>query len=222
MPGLNGVQLAARIKEDPIIRNDVIVIMLTGASNAPVDLLSRNVGIRRTLMKPVTEHQLKAAIAEELGHLHQQKVKKPTAAPSLLSETLLFENLRVLIAEDNHLSQKVIQGMLNKLGINAMIVSNGREVVEEVSRREYDIVLMDCDMPFMDGYAATQAIREWEKITNRTPVPILALTAHILEEHQERSAKAGMNEHLFKPIELFELKEAILRWTQHPLETTDA
>lgn len=125
----------------------------------------------------------------------------------------------MLIAEDNHLSQKVIRGMLGKLGVQATVVANGREVVEEVSRREYDIVLMDCDMPFMDGYAATQAIREWERVTARKPIPILALTAHILDEHKMKSREAGMNAHLSKPVELAELQNALLAWAPHAQKT---
>lgn len=211
MPGMTGLQLAARIKEDAIIRNDVIVIMLTGINIAPTATMTRNVGIRRVLSKPVTERQLKTAIAEELGHvqrLHQEQPQRHNAA----SNTDSLKQLQVLIAEDNHLSQKVIRGMLNKLGVSSTVVANGREVVEEVSRHDYDIVLMDCDMPFMDGYAATQAIREWEKLTHRKPIPILALTAHTLEEHKHKSHEAGMNEHLSKPIELSELQDALLRW----------
>jgi signal transduction histidine kinase/DNA-binding response OmpR family regulator len=212
MPGMSGLQLAARIKEDPIIRNDVIVIMLTGVNIAPSSAMTRNVGIRRVLTKPVTERQLKTAIAEELGYI--QRIHSETTGPSRKDSDLL-KRLRVLIAEDNHLSQKVIRGMLGKLGVNATtVVANGREVVEEVSRNEYDMVLMDCDMPFMDGYAATQAIREWEKLTGRQSIPILALTAHILDEHKEKSRQAGMNEHLSKPIELTELQEALLRWAR--------
>jgi signal transduction histidine kinase/DNA-binding response OmpR family regulator len=212
MPGMSGLQLAARIKEDPIIRNDVIVIMLTGVNIAPSSTMTRNVGIRRVLTKPVTERQLQTVIAEELGYIKQ--LQKVSSAPSR-DDSDLLKRLRVLIAEDNHLSQKVIRGMLGKLGVNATtVVANGREVVEEVSRNEYDMVLMDCDMPFMDGYAATQAIREWEKFTGRKSIPILALTAHILDEHKEKSRLAGMNEHLSKPIELTELQEALLRWAR--------
>ncbi|MFN3587454.1 MAG: response regulator, partial [Moraxellaceae bacterium] len=210
MPGMSGLQLAARIKEDPIIRNDVIVMMLTGINIAPTHTMARNVGIRRVLTKPVTERQLRRAFAEELGHI---KRLHDNAAASSHGDNERLQRLRVLIAEDNHLSQKVIRGMLGKLGVNAAtVVANGREVVEEVSRNDYDMVLMDCDMPFMDGYAATQAIREWERFTGRQPIPILALTAHILDEHRERSRNAGMNEHLSKPIELSELQEALLRW----------
>lgn len=209
MPGMSGLQLAARIKEDPIIRNDVIIMMLTGISVAPTHTMTRNVGIRRILTKPVTERQLKTAIAEELGHL--KRLQEETSAIDLADKEKL-KHMRILIAEDNHLSQKVIRGMLGKLGANATVVANGREVVEEFSRHEYDIVLMDCDMPFMDGYAATQAIREWEKVTGRKPVPILALTAHILDEHRLRSREAGMNEHITKPVEMAELQSALLRW----------
>ena len=211
MPGMSGLQLAARIKEDPIIRNDVIVMMLTGINIAPTSTMARNVGIRRVLTKPVTERNLKNAIAEELGHM--QRIKEAAPEPDSRDNELL-KRMRVLIAEDNHLSQKVIRGMLGKLGVNATVVANGREVVEEVSRNDYDMVLMDCDMPFMDGYAATQAIREWEKFTGRRAIPILALTAHILDEHKEKSRLSGMNEHLSKPIELSELQEALLRWAR--------
>lgn len=211
MPGMSGLQLAARIKEDPIIRNDVIVIMLTGINIAPTSTMARNVGIRRVLTKPITERNLKTAIAEELGHI--QRIKEAAPEPDSRSHDRL-KRMRVLIAEDNHLSQKVIRGMLGKLGVSATVVANGREVVEEVSRHDYDIVLMDCDMPFMDGYAATQAIREWEKATKRRSIPILALTAHILDEHKEKSRLSGMNEHLSKPLELSELQDALLRWTR--------
>ncbi|MES2917550.1 MAG: response regulator [Pseudomonadota bacterium] len=212
MPGMSGLQLAARIKEDPIIRNDVIVMMLTGVNIAPSSTMTRNVGIRRVLTKPVTERQLKTAIAEEMGHI--QRIQRAMTEPSSADSDLLGR-LRVLIAEDNHLSQKVIRGMLGKLGVSTTtVVANGREVVEEVSRNDYDMVLMDCDMPFMDGYAATQAIREWERYTGRRAIPILALTAHILDDHREKSREAGMNEHLSKPIELSELQEALLRWAR--------
>lgn len=212
MPGMSGLQLAARIKEDPIIRNDVIVMMLTGVNITPSSTMTRNVGIRRVLTKPVTERQLKTAIAEEMGHI--QRIQRASAEAGSADADRLGR-LRVLIAEDNHLSQKVIRGMLGKLGVNTTtVVANGREVVEEVSRNDYDMVLMDCDMPFMDGYAATQAIREWEKYTGRQAIPILALTAHILDDHREKSRLAGMNEHLSKPIELSELQEALLRWAR--------
>jgi len=178
--------------------------------------MTRNVGIRRILTKPVTERQLKTAIAEELGHLKRMQEETPDLDHA---DKDRLKHMRILIAEDNHLSQKVIRGMLGKLGASATVVANGREVVEEFSRHDFDVVLMDCDMPFMDGYAATQAIREWEKVTGRKPVPILALTAHILDEHKIRSRQAGMNEHLSKPLEMAELQSALLRWAPRQTES---
>ena len=105
--------------------------------------------------------------------------------------------------------------MVLKLGAECSVVGNGKEAVEEISRRSYDVILMDCDMPCMDGYIATQSIREWERLTQRRPTPILALTGHILDEHQARSLEAGMNEHLRKPVELSELRAALLRWSTY-------
>jgi signal transduction histidine kinase/DNA-binding response OmpR family regulator len=211
MPGMSGLQLAARIKEDSLLRQDVLVIMLTGINIAPTITMARNVGIRRVLTKPVTERQLKLAIAEELGHIERLRNE---AQSSTAQGTEGLKQLRVLIAEDNHLSQKVIRGMVNKLGVTATVVANGKEAVEEISRNDYDIVLMDCDMPFMDGYIATQSIREWERTTGRRHIPILALTAHTMEEHKDKSRTAGMDEHLSKPIEMVELQDALIRWSR--------
>lgn len=211
MPGMSGLQLAARIKEDALLRGDVLVIMLTGVNIAPTSTMARNVGIRRVLTKPVTERQLRKAILEELGQLERMRSE---ASPASASGTDQIKNLRVLIAEDNHLSQKVIKGMLAKLGVSATVVANGKEVVEEVSRNPYDLVLMDCDMPFMDGYIATQSIREWERTTGRRHLPILALTAHTMDEHKDKSRLAGMDEHLSKPIEMVELQDALVRWSR--------
>lgn len=206
MPGMSGLQLAAKIKEDPLITNNTVVIMLTGINIAPTNTMARNVGIRRVLTKPVTERQLKSAISEELGHLEMLASQTNTDNSAQLSR------LHVLVAEDNSLSQKVIRGMLAKLGVNGTLVANGQEAIDEVKRNIYDVILMDCDMPVVDGYEATMAIREWERATNQTRHPILALTAHILDEHRAKSREAGMDTHLSKPLELAELQNALLQW----------
>jgi CheY-like chemotaxis protein len=82
-------------------------------------------------------------------------------------------------------------------------------------REHFDMILMDCDMPFVDGYTATQEIRHWEQQEGRNALPILALTAHILEEQKQKAINSGMNEHLSKPIELGDLQNALLRWCPH-------
>ncbi len=212
MPGMSGLQLAAHIKEDPLITGDVLMLMLTGMRTAPTYTMASNVGIRRVLTKPVTVRQLKRAISEELNHIERPT---PISHPQPVDANSQLKQMRILIAEDNPLSQKVIRGMVLKLGAECSVVGNGKEAVEEISRRSYDVILMDCDMPCMDGYIATQSIREWERLTQRRPTPILALTGHILDEHQARSLEAGMNEHLSKPVELSELRAALLRWSTY-------
>ena len=100
--------------------------------------------------------------------------------------------------------------MMQKLGIEHTIVSNGREAVHSVMQGGFDVVLMDCDMPIMDGYSATQEIRRWEKQEHREAMPIFALTAHILEDQKQKAFNSGMNKHLSKPIELGDLQNALL------------
>ncbi|MFT6431880.1 MAG: CheY-like chemotaxis protein, partial [Halopseudomonas sp.] len=117
-------------------------------------------------------------------------------------------------AEDNAISTKVIKGMLSKLGLQATAVQNGHQAVKAVKSGQYDLVLMDCEMPELDGFSATQQIREWEKNQGRPALPIIALTAHILPEHRERSRRAGMNAHIAKPVDLSQLREQIDYWVE--------
>ena len=200
---MSGLQLGARLKEDALITNDVILIMLTGLRQNNIQNLARNAGIHRVLSKPITSKQLRQVISQELKRL------QGIAAP-VPNQTGHLGKIKVLIAEDNQLSQKVIRGMMQKLGIEHTIVSNGREAVHSVMQGGFDVVLMDCDMPIMDGYSATQEIRRWEKQEHREAMPIFALTAHILEDQKQKAFNSGMNKHLSKPIELGDLQNALL------------
>ena len=120
----------------------------------------------------------------------------------------LSENLKVLIAEDNKVNQTVATKMLKKLGIEATVVSNGRLAVEQVSRSTFDIVLMDVQMPVMDGIEATSMIREQADVQQPK---IIALTANALVEDRERCLAAGMDDFITKPIRLEDLRTAIAR-----------
>lgn len=211
MPGMSGLELASRIKDDPAIRNSLLIIMLTGVSQAPSRVISRAAGVRRILSKPVAGYTLRATLVEEwqqhLGALDRLAAAVPESAVESSSE-----EFRVLVAEDNAISTKVIRGMLAKLGLQATTVQNGHQAVEAVKSGHYDLVLMDCEMPELDGFTAAKRIRDWERLGGRQPVPIIALTAHILPEHRERSRRAGMNAHMAKPVELTQLREHIDFW----------
>ena len=125
------------------------------------------------------------------------------------------------MAEDHYLSQKVIRGMLAKLGLKADIASNGQEALALAEKHRYDLILMDCEMPEMDGFEATRRIRQYEQKQGLPAVPIVALTAHILREHKERSLAAGMNAHLPKPVELNVLRDTLVRFTRPDATDSD-
>ncbi|MEE3319665.1 MAG: response regulator [Pseudomonadota bacterium] len=206
MPGMDGMQLAARIHEDPVILHPTVLVMLTGIQQAPSATQARNVGIHRVLSKPVSAPRLRQALAEELGNEVHSKPDTEESRPS--------PDLRILVAEDHYLSQKVIRGMLGKLGLKADIASDGQEALALAEKQHYDLILMDCEMPEMDGFEATRRIRQHEQRHALPSTPIVALTAHILKEHKDRSFAAGMNAHLPKPVELNTLRETVLRFTR--------
>lgn len=206
MPGMNGMQLAARIHEDAILNTPMAIIMLTGTQHPPTATQARNVGIHRILTKPVSAPKLRQVLAEELDS--KPKIDSPPE-----EQQQPDPSLRILVAEDHYLSQKVIRGMLSKLGLQCDIASNGKEALAMAEHTRYDLVLMDCEMPEMDGFETTRRIREREKENGLPPIPVIALTAHILKEHKERSFAAGMNAHLPKPVELEVLRETLVQFT---------
>lgn len=211
MPGMTGMQLAAKIKEDPSLNHDILVVMLTGISNAPSKVIARNAGVKRILAKPVAGYTLKTTLAEELAQ--RGKIQLAPAPPTGTTPVLeLPRDFRVLVAEDNSISTKVIRGMLGKLNLEPDTASNGEEALRAMKRQHYDLVLMDCEMPILDGFSATQQLRAWETATQRQRTPVVALTAHILAEHKERALLAGMDGHMAKPVELSQLRELIQYW----------
>lgn len=221
MPGMTGMQLAAKIKEDPSLNHDILLIMLTGISNAPSKVIARNAGIKRILAKPVAGYTLKTTLADELS----QRDKAPTApynmplnpAPGPAPITVPSD-FSILVAEDNSISTKVIRGMLGKLNLQPDTASNGEEALQAMKAKRYDLVLMDCEMPVLDGFSATQQLRAWEVGNQRVRTPVVALTAHILAEHKERARQAGMDGHMAKPVELSQLRELVEHWvTQRDL-----
>lgn len=212
MPGMTGMQLAAKIKEDPSLNHDILLIMLTGISNAPSKIIARNAGIKRILAKPVAGYTLKTTLADELSQRSKGLAisqQLPTGAPAVVK---VPSDFRILVAEDNSISTKVIRGMLGKLNLQPDTASNGEEALKAMKAQRYDLVLMDCEMPILDGFSATQQLRAWEVGNQRTRTPVVALTAHILAEHKERARQAGMDGHMAKPVELSQLRELIEHW----------
>lgn len=141
--------------------------------------------------------------------------RKPQATLHTINSHQSLSHISALVAEDNTVNQLVIDGMLKKLGIDATICENGEVAVAEYAKapEAYNLVLMDCEMPIMDGFEATRRIRELEASANRAPMTIIALTAHIEAEHRERVMASGMDHYLSKPVTLNTLHETLSQVT---------
>jgi PAS domain S-box-containing protein len=206
MPDLDGFAVAQEIKDDPALAGATIM-MLTSADR-PGDLSRcRALGIAAYLRKPVKQSELLNAVLMALG-----KLAEPEIAPTPLGVTGagIRRSLRILIAEDNELNQELVVKLLTKQGHVAVLADNGKAALAVWGREPFDLILMDVQMPEMDGFAATQAIRAKETGGN-THVPIIALTAHAMKGDRERCLAAGMDAYASKPIRAAELFEVIAR-----------
>jgi CheY-like chemotaxis protein len=172
----------------------------------------RELGIEAYLTKPVSRDELHAAILKALAgasRFPQAGDAGPGAAPRK-SVSRPKGPLRILLAEDNMVNQKVVVHFLEKEGHTVQIAANGREAVSALERERFDLVLMDVQMPEMDGFEATAAIRARERFTGAR-LPILAMTAHAMSGDRERCLAAGMDGYVAKPVHKAELLEAIGR-----------
>jgi two-component system sensor histidine kinase/response regulator len=207
MPGMDGFEFAEKVSQSPY-RAGAMVFMLTSGEH-PGDMdRARGLGVSNYLLKPVRREELKDVIAKALGKqtAAQENVEKPI--PDSARSALPGSPTRILLAEDNLVNQRLVQRVLEKEGHDVVAVGNGREAVEALKNASFDLVLMDVQMPGMDGLEATQAIRESERLSS-THVPIIALTAHAMKGDQERCLAAGMDAYLSKPIHTAELSNIV-------------
>jgi PAS domain S-box-containing protein len=205
MPEMDGFTLAERIKKDPEFFGATIM-MLTSAGHLGDAARCRELGISAYLVKPIRQGELLQGVCDVLN-LSTQK-KSPLVTRHTLRETR--NRARVLLAEDNAVNQTLAVRLLEKRGYIVAVASNGRDAVAAIDEKAFDVVLMDVQMPEMDGFEATQAIREKEKSTG-LHVPIIAMTAHALKGDEERCLSVGMDAYISKPIRTNELFRTIER-----------
>ena len=201
MPDRDGFELAAAIRADPIL-HATRLLMLTSTGQRGDTQRCREVGIEGYLTKPASRTDLLEVTAALLAAV-------PAAGSDLVTRHLIAESrrrLRILLAEDNAVNQEVAATMLRKRGHKVEVVANGREAVEEIGRQPYDLILMDIQMPEMDGFAATRAIRGGSA---QPDIPIIALTAHALTGERDRCLAGGMTGYIPKPFRAHELFAAV-------------
>jgi two-component system, sensor histidine kinase and response regulator len=216
MPGMDGFELARAVKADPGIAATRLV-MLTLFRQRGHSEVSREAGVAAYLTKPVRQSQLfnclKGVVSREPSA--RSCADPHVGAPQRLvtkhatTEAKPVSHKRILLAEDNIVNQKIAVRQLQKLGYSADAVANGREAVESLERIRYDLVLMDCQMPEMDGYEATAEIRRREGDATHTPV--VAMTANALEGDRAKCIAAGMDDYVSKPVKPEELAKVLDR-----------
>jgi CheY-like chemotaxis protein/HPt (histidine-containing phosphotransfer) domain-containing protein len=210
MPDIDGMELARTIKADPSIALTRLVI-LTGHAQRGDGAEARKAGVSAYLVKPVTNSQMFDCISRVMN----ASEKTPLITRHSLKELRVLEmaSIRILVADDDEVNRKVAKGILERFGYQADFAENGKEAVELSSSVPYDLILMDCSMPEMDGFQATAEIRRREKESKSARrMPIIALTAHAMKGFREKCIETGMEDYLSKPFNREDLKTVLDRW----------
>ena len=208
MPEMDGLELARAIRADPALA-DLRLVMLTSSGRKGDAGTAHAAGVDAFLTKPVRQAALYDCLATVLGHQDRWE-KRPMVTRYSMEEAKARARGHLLVVEDNIVNQKVASRMLEKLGYRVDVAANGFEAVDAVSRIPYAAVLMDCQMPEMDGYEATRQIRRLG--ADRAGVPVIAMTAAAMREDEEACLAAGMDDFLTKPVDIGRLAATLGRW----------
>ncbi len=203
MPDMDGLELSRQIQADQSIPA-LHIIILSSTGFDPNSTLTKDIQIFRFLQKPVRQHQLMESLCEVLG-------RKPEI-PDTHNITPSQLHAQILLAEDNPVNQEVAQSMLQVLGCETSLANDGAAALELATKTAYDLILMDCHMPGLDGFSATREIRQMEPLQGRNRVPIIALTADVQRGIREQCQTAGMDDYLSKPFNQKKLEEMLRKW----------
>ncbi|MGZ8095778.1 MAG: response regulator [Methylosarcina sp.] len=210
MPNMDGYALARVILNNPAIAATPRLLLSSGSMGSEAERLA--LGFAQSLLKPVRQAQLFDAIARVL----QAPLIKAAAPAKTVEDLPDYSRKRILVAEDNKINQKVILSMLGKFRCRPDLAENGREALDRTGQQAYDLVLMDCQMPVMDGYEAVRILRGLELTGHAGRIPVVALTAHASVGEREKCLAAGMDDFLSKPIAKAELAKMLARWLSEP------
>ncbi|MGE3540150.1 MAG: response regulator [Candidatus Tectimicrobiota bacterium] len=209
MPGMHGLDLARAIKADKTLAQ-LRLVLLTSVGDSGLRAAAEQAGCTTYLLKPLRQSQLYDCIATTVGTT-SAALEARLSLQHGVRQTLAQRRARILVAEDNVVNQKVIVRLLEKLGCRVDVAANGLEALEASSRVSYDCLFMDCQMPEMDGYAATAAIRQRESSSARHTT-IIAMTANAMQGDRERCLAAGMDDYLSKPVQVVALEKVLQHW----------
>ncbi|MGY2753515.1 PAS domain S-box-containing protein [Thermostichus sp. MS-CIW-21] len=216
MPEVDGETLGRWIKADPELSQTQLV-MMTSLGLGEHSRRAAEIGFAAYLVKPVKQSRLQEALVMALGKSSGLSTSllgmRPVLPQTTPREDRPRQSLRILLAEDNPVNQKVALRQLESLGYKADVVANGQEVLDLLQQVRYDLILMDCQMPVMDGYEATRRLRQQERRSGHRTV-VIAITANAMQEDRERCLQAGMDDYLSKPVLKEDLERVLNHWSQ--------
>ncbi len=231
MPGMSGIELARRIRGEDGIKDTTLVVISSLGSNIPSSEQA-DLQIAAVLTKPLRRRDLRRVLIAATGDPQEHSQQSDTTVNRCSSIVTKADGSapRILVADDNPVNQEVATHMLGDLGCQVDLVENGQLAVDAVKRERFDIVLMDCQMPKLDGIGATKEIRAWEKNgglrdlfgCSRPRVPIIAVTAHAMQGDRELCLAAGMDDHITKPFSRDRLNAVIEDWIRATSADSDS
>jgi signal transduction histidine kinase/DNA-binding response OmpR family regulator len=213
MPGMDGLACAQALVRHPLRHLAPLVLMATAFSREELRqrLAERSLRIGALLTKPVTPSALFDACAAALGRAPSMPSRSWRREEARLDQRASLAGARILLVEDNPINQELAVDLLNRAGVLVSVAGDGQQALDVLAREHFDAVLMDCQMPVMDGYAATQALRQRAPLRD---LPVIAMTANAMAGDREAALAVGMNDHIAKPIIVDEMFATLARWVQ--------
>jgi signal transduction histidine kinase/CheY-like chemotaxis protein len=219
MPGMSGIETTRAIQSDNNLTETPTVIMVTAYGREEASHAAEGVNIQGFLTKPVTSSTLLDTIMLVMGHEVASENNGSKGLDPVSEFIAKLRGAKVLLVEDNEINQELALELLVSNGITAEVANNGQEALDILEREEFDGVLMDCQMPVMDGYEATQRLRKNDKYQK---LPILALSANAMVGDRQKVLDAGMNDHIAKPINVNELFSTMAKWISPSRPVTES
>lgn len=210
MKGMDGIEVSQKIRQDTRFDNLLNIVMATVYSRDELIRATRGLEINGILTKPVTPSTLLETLFNSLGSgLVERRPKRMLAEANL--DVADYSGVRLLLVEDNELNQEVATEILGSSGFEITLAVNGQDALDKLEQSEFDLVLMDIQMPVMDGYEATRTLRKLSKFKE---LVVIAMTANAMKGDLERCKEAGMNDHIAKPIDVRQMYQTIAKWVK--------
>ena len=217
MPGMDGIEASKRIKDHKGLIKIPPIILVTAYGREEVMQQAEQVGLEGILLKPVNSSMLFDTIMQAFGEAVPETSRIAQRHEQEAEALKHIRGAQLLLVEDNEINQQVAREILEGAGLNVTMATDGQEAVNAVKENNFDAVLMDVQMPVMDGYTATKTIRKWEggmRNKGKARIPIIAMTAHAMAGDEDKSLQAGMNGHVTKPIDPDQLFATLQKWIQ--------